>query len=121
MSTETPGPDITSRPSGRAARERTHDSPLPCAAASILVTVCIVVCSARDAVTFVTLVPGRLLHRNGVAHQPERRWVAPAVERHTAGDGISAVIALPTGVAAAIYLSEYASARCARFEAGAGN
>jgi len=111
MSTETPGPDITSRPSGRAARERMYRYVLLlCAAASILVTVSIVVLLARDAVTFFTLVDP-LDFFTGTEFLISRNvyGLLPLLSGTLLVTVISAVIALPTGVAAAVYLSEYAS------------
>ncbi|MEF8829058.1 MAG: phosphate ABC transporter permease subunit PstC [Haloarcula sp.] len=111
MSTETPGPDITSRPSGRAARERMYRYVLlMCAAASILVTVSIVVLLARDAVTFFTLVDP-LDFFTGTEFLISRNvyGLLPLLSGTLLVTVISAVIALPTGVAAAVYLSEYAS------------
>ncbi|AAV46429.1 phosphate ABC transporter membrane protein 1 (PhoT family) [Haloarcula quadrata] len=111
MSTETPGPDITSRPSGRAARERMYRYVLLlCAAASILVTVSIVVLLARDAVTFFTLVnPVDFFTGTEFLISRNVYGLLPLLSGTLLVTVISAVIALPTGVAAAIYLSEYAS------------
>ena len=111
MSTETPGPDITSRPSGRAARERMYRYVLLlCAAASILVTVSIVVLLARDAVTFFTLVnPVDFFTGTEFLISRNVYGLLPLLSGTLLVTVISAVIALPTGVAAAVYLSEYAS------------
>ncbi|WP_058994945.1 phosphate ABC transporter permease subunit PstC [Haloarcula sp. CBA1127] len=111
MSTETPGPDITSRPSGRAARERMYRYVLLlCAAASILVTVSIVVLLARDAITFFTLVnPVDFFTGTEFLISRNVYGLLPLLSGTLLVTVISAVIALPTGVAAAIYLSEYAS------------
>ncbi|EMA01398.1 phosphate ABC transporter permease [Haloarcula vallismortis ATCC 29715] len=111
MSTETTGPDITSRPSGRAARERMYRYVLLlCAAASILVTVSIVVLLARDAVTFFTLVnPVDFFTGTEFLISRNVYGLLPLLSGTLLVTVISAVIALPTGVAAAVYLSEYAS------------
>ena len=111
MSTETPGPDITSRPSGRAARERMYRYVLLlCAAASILVTVSIVVLLARDAITFFTLVnPVDFFTGTEFLISRNVYGLLPLLSGTLLVTVISAVIALPTGVAAAVYLSEYAS------------
>ncbi|GGK75270.1 phosphate ABC transporter permease subunit PstC [Haloarcula sebkhae] len=111
MSTETPGPDITSRPTGRAARERMYRYVLLlCAAASILVTVSIVVLLARDAITFFTLVnPVDFFTGTEFLISRNVYGLLPLLSGTLLVTVISAVIALPTGVAAAIYLSEYAS------------
>jgi phosphate transport system permease protein len=113
MSTETPGPDITSRPSGRAARERMYRYVLLlCAAASILVTVSIVVLLARDAITFFTLVnPVDFFTGTEFLISRNVYGLLPLLSGTLLVTVISAVIALPTGVAAAVYLSEYASDR----------
>jgi len=111
MSTETPGPDITSRPSGRAARERMYRYVLLlCAAASILVTVSIVVLLARDAITFFTLVnPVDFFTGTEFLISRNVYGLLPLLSGTLLVTVISAIIALPTGVAAAVYLSEYAS------------
>ncbi|MDQ2072793.1 phosphate ABC transporter permease subunit PstC [Haloarcula sp. NS06] len=111
MSTETPGPDITSRPRGRAARERMYRYVLlMCAAASILVTVSIVVLLARDAITFFTLVnPVDFFTGTEFLISRNVYGLLPLLSGTLLVTVISAVIALPTGVAAAVYLSEYAS------------
>ncbi|KAA9406638.1 phosphate ABC transporter permease subunit PstC [Haloarcula sp. CBA1131] len=111
MSTETPGPNITSRPSGRAARERMYRYVLLlCAAASILVTVSIVVLLARDAITFFTLVnPVDFFTGTEFLISRNVYGLLPLLSGTLLVTVISAVIALPTGVAAAVYLSEYAS------------
>ena len=113
MSTETSGPEITSRPSGRAARERMYRYILLlCAALSILVTVSIVVLLVWNSISFFTSVglvdylfnPEFLISRGEFG-------LLPLLSGTLIITVVSAVIALPTGVAAAIYLSEYASER----------
>ncbi len=77
---------------------------------AILVTGFLVELLARDAVTFFTLV-------NPSTSSPERSFSQPRVRRAGAVSSTlmvtigSAIIALPLGVATAIYLSEYASAQ----------
>jgi len=111
MSTETPDQDITSRPPGRATRERMYRYVLfLCASVSVLVTLSIVALLARDAIDFFTMVSPMdfflgtefLLSRNEFG-------VLPLLTGTLLVTGISALVALPTGVLAAVYLSEYAS------------
>ena len=113
MSTETPDQDITSRPPGRATRERMYRYVLfLCASVSVLVTLSIVALLARDAIDFFTMVSPMdfflgtefLLSRNEFG-------VLPLLTGTLLVTGISALVALPTGVLAAVYLSEYASDR----------
>ena len=113
MSTETSGPDITSRPSGRAARERMYRYVLLlCAALSILVTVSIVALLARDAFTFFTIVdPVDYFLNTEFLIARDTYGLLPLLSGTILVTVISALIALPTGVAAAVYLSEYASER----------
>mgnify|MGYP000577928696 CR=1 FL=1 len=113
MSTETSGPGITSRPSGRAARERMYRYVLLlCAALSILVTVSIVALLARDAFTFFTIVdPVDYFLNTEFLIARDTYGLLPLLSGTILVTVISALIALPTGVAAAVYLSEYASER----------
>ncbi|EMA18506.1 phosphate ABC transporter permease [Haloarcula argentinensis DSM 12282] len=83
---------------------------LLCAAASILVTVSIVVLLARDAITFFTLVnPVDFFTGTEFLISRNVYGLLPLLSGTLLVTVISAVIALPTGVAAAVYLSEYAS------------
>jgi phosphate transport system permease protein len=113
MSTDTQSDDITSIPPGRAVRERIYRYVLfACALLSIFVTISIVVLLAKDAIDFFGLVSPVefftgtefLLPRNQVG-------VLPLVSGTLLVTVIAAAIALPVGVAAAVYLSEYASER----------
>jgi phosphate transport system permease protein len=113
MSTETPEPDITSRPSGRAARERLYRYVLALSAGvSILVTVSIVALLARDAIDFFRLVdPASFFFGTEFLLSREQFGVLPLLSGTLLVTVISALFALPTGVLAAVYLSEYASDR----------
>ncbi|PSQ26903.1 phosphate ABC transporter permease subunit PstC, partial [Halobacteriales archaeon QS_9_67_15] len=113
MSTETPDPEITSRPSGRAARERLYRYILAlCAGVSILVTVSIVALLARDAIDFFRLVdPASFFFGTEFLLSRGQFGVLPLLSGTLLVTVISALFALPTGVLAAVYLSEYASDR----------
>jgi phosphate transport system permease protein len=105
--------DITSRPAGRAARERIYRYLLfGCAALSVFVTLGIVGLLAYDALDFFTIVDP-LAFFGGTEFLLERDLfgVLPLVTGTLLVTLISAIIAIPTGTAAAIYLSEYASDR----------
>ena len=112
MSTE-PADDITSRPRGAAARERIYRYVLfACAATSVLITVGIVVLLARDAARFFGIVDP-LSFFTGTEFILARNTfgVLPLVSGTLIVTVVSAAIAIPVGVAAAVYLSEYASER----------
>ena len=112
MSTET-AEDITTRPQGVAAKERIYRYLLfACAAASVLITVGIVVLLARDAIDFFRIVDP-LSFFTGTEFILARNTfgVLPLVSGTLLVTVLSAAIALPLGVAAAVYLSEYASER----------
>jgi len=113
MSTDTPTEDITSRPPGRAARERIYRYLLfACASASILVTVGIVALLAKDALDFFQLVdPVAFFTGTEFLLSRDQFGVLPLVSGTLLVTVIAAAIALPVGVAAAVYLSEYASDR----------
>jgi phosphate transport system permease protein len=113
MSTDTPSVDITSRPAGRAARERIYRYVLLlCASLSIFMTLGIVVLLARDAVDFFTLVdPIEFFTGTEFLLARNEFGVLPLISGTLLVTVISALVALPTGVAAAVYLSEYASER----------
>jgi phosphate transport system permease protein len=85
---------------------------LLCASLSILVTLSIVVLLARDAITFFTLV-NPIDFFTGTEFLISRNiyGLLPLLSGTLLVTVISAVISLPTGVAAAVYLSEYASDR----------
>jgi phosphate transport system permease protein len=105
--------EITSRPAGRAARERIYRYVLfLCASVSILVTAGIVVLLARDAFSFFLQVsPAAFFTGTEFLVNRGQFGVLPLVSGTILVTVISAFIALPVGVAAAIYLSEYASER----------
>ncbi len=111
MSTESPGTDITTRPAGRETRERMYRYVLGlCAGVSILVTLGIVLLLAKDAVDFFTLVnPAEFFLGTEFLLSRNEFGVLPLVSGTLLVTVISALVALPTGVAAAVYLSEYAS------------
>ncbi len=113
MSTETPDPDIRSRPAGTAARERIYRYVLLlCASVSIFVTLAIVWLLAWEAVDFFTLVdPVSFFTGTEFLLDRSQFGVLPLLSGTILVTVIAAVIALPTGVAAAVYLSEYASDR----------
>jgi phosphate transport system permease protein len=113
MSTDTPTEDITSRPPGRAARERIYRYLLfGCASASILVTIGIVALLAKDALDFFQLVdPVAFFTGTEFLLSRDQFGVLPLVSGTLLVTVIAAAIALPVGVAAAVYLSEYASER----------
>ena len=113
MSTDTPSADITSRPAGRATRERIYRYVLLlCASLSIFMTLGIVVLLARDAVDFFTLVdPIEFFTGTEFLLARNEFGVLPLISGTLLVTVISALVALPTGVAAAVYLSEYASER----------
>ncbi|WP_136716137.1 phosphate ABC transporter permease subunit PstC [Halorientalis salina] len=112
MSTDTQ-PDITSRPTGKVAREKLYNGIFfLCAALSVAVTLSIVVLLARDAVGFFAAVPPSdfFLGTEFVASKG-KFGVLPLVSGTLLVTVLSALIAIPIGVAAAVYLSEYASER----------
>jgi len=111
MSTET-APDITTSPSG-SIRERLYRYTLfACASASILVTLGIVFVLVTGAIEFFGMY-------DPVAFFTGTEWniarqqlgVLPALTGTLLVTILSALVALPIGLAAAVYLSEYASER----------
>jgi len=113
MSTDTTADAITSRPAGREARERLYRYLLfACAATSIFVTVGIVFLLAKDAIDFFTLVSPVEFFTGTTWLLPRNEFgVLPLLTGTLLVTVIAAAIALPVGVAAAVYLSEYASER----------
>jgi phosphate transport system permease protein len=113
MSTETTTDDITSRPAGRATRERIYRYVLfACAALSVLVTLGIVVLLAKDALDFFGFVnPIEFFTGTEFLLARDQFGVLPLLSGTILVTVISAAIALPIGVAAAVYLSEYANER----------
>ncbi|WP_336002312.1 phosphate ABC transporter permease subunit PstC [Halorientalis halophila] len=112
MSTDTQ-PDITSRPTGRAARERLYHAVFfLCAFLSVVVTVSIIFLLARDAIGFFSVVsPAEFFLGTEFVASKGQFGVLPLVSGTVLVTVISALIAIPIGVAAAVYLSEYASDR----------
>jgi phosphate transport system permease protein len=113
MSTDTTADAITSRPAGREARERLYRYLLfACAATSIFVTAGIVFLLAKDAIDFFTLVSPVEFFTGTTWLLPRNEFgVLPLLTGTLLVTVIAAAIALPVGVAAAVYLSEYASER----------
>ncbi len=112
MSTENTQ-DITSRPAGRAARERIYRYLLfLCASLSIFITASIVFILARDAIGFFGIVnPIDFFTGTTFLIKREEFGVLPVLSGTILVTVVSAAIALPVGLAAATYLSEYASER----------
>ncbi|SEV80779.1 phosphate ABC transporter membrane protein 1, PhoT family [Natrinema salifodinae] len=107
--------DLTRSANGRIAKERLYHGLLFCCAAlTVVVTVSIVVTLARDAVEFF----GRV---DPVSFFTGTEWVLrnndpilgilPLVSATLVVTVVSALVAIPIGTAAAVYLSEYASDR----------
>jgi len=113
MSTDTTADAITSRPAGRKARERLYRYLLfACAATSILITGGIVFLLAKDAIDFFTMVSPVEFFTGTTWLLPRNEFgVLPLLTGTLLVTVIAAAIALPVGVAAAVYLSEYASER----------
>ncbi len=85
---------------------------LLCAAISIVVTISIVVALAFDAVLFFELVsPREFFTTTSWIPSREEFGAIPIIFGTLAVTGISALVAIPIGVLAAAYLSEYASDR----------
>lgn len=115
MSNETRPLNLDENARKRSAKERAFRWLLfACAALSILVTIGIVVTLLVDAVDFFTDV-SPLAFFTGASWNPAIApfsfGVLPLIGATLMVTGISAMISLPIGVAAAIYLSEYADAR----------
>ncbi|MBZ6494111.1 phosphate ABC transporter permease subunit PstC [Natrinema longum] len=107
--------DLTRSSSSQVVKERIYKWLLfGCAALTVFVTVSIIVTLAADAITFFTEV-------SPIAFFTGTEWVArsdggtfgvwPLVTATLIITVVSALISVPTGVAAAVYLSEYASER----------
>jgi phosphate transport system permease protein len=105
--------EITSRPPGRAARERVYRYVLfLCAALSIFVTVGIVALLARDAIDFFTIYsPVDFFTGTEFIVSRQAYGLLAPLSGTLLVTALAALIALPIGVAAAVYLSEYASDR----------
>jgi len=107
--------DLTRTSSGQVVKERLYKWLLfACAALTVFVTVAIIYTLTRDALTFFDMVPPAEFFT-------ETEWfvrgdggnfgVWPLVSATLIITVVSAMVAVPTGVAAAVYLSEYASDR----------
>jgi phosphate transport system permease protein len=113
MSTDTPESEITSRPSGRAAVERLYRYIfLACAGVSIAVTVGLVVLLGWNAIGFFRIVdPVEFFTGTEFLLSRGQFGVLPLVTGTLLVTVVAALVAVPVGVGAAVYLSEYASAR----------
>ncbi|GAB3675000.1 phosphate ABC transporter permease subunit PstC [Halopiger thermotolerans] len=107
--------DLTRPSSGQVVKERIYKWLLfACAALTVFVTVSIIVTLTRDALKFFQMVPAAEFFT-------ETEWfvrgdggnfgVWPLVSATMVITVVSAMVAVPIGVAAAVYLSEYASER----------
>ena len=112
MSTE----DITT-PAGNVTKERLYGVALfLCAALSVVVTISIIFVLARDAIDFFGIVsPADFFTGTDwvirSSFEASSYGVLPLVSGTIIVTVVSAAIALPVGVAAAVYLSEYATTR----------
>ncbi|AEH38904.1 phosphate ABC transporter permease subunit PstC [Halopiger xanaduensis] len=115
MSERTTDVDLTRPSSGQVVKERIYKWLLfACAALTVFVTVSIIVTLTRDALKFFEMVPATEFFL-------ETEWfvrgdggnfgVWPLVSATMVITVVSAMVAVPIGVAAAVYLSEYASGR----------
>ncbi|UTF55928.1 phosphate ABC transporter permease subunit PstC [Natronosalvus rutilus] len=113
MSPETNALQLTGAQQSKRVRERLYRwLLLLCAAVSIVVTVSIVFALAFDAVLFFELVSPREFFTTTSWVPPRDEFGAvPIIFGTLAVTAISALVAIPTGVLAAAYLSEYASTR----------
>ncbi|WP_207592723.1 phosphate ABC transporter permease subunit PstC [Halomontanus rarus] len=105
--------DLTGSATGRIAKERLYHWLLfGCAAVTVFVTVSIVLTLAADAITFFEDVE-LFSFLTGTEWESRRGeyGVLPLVNATLTVTLISAVVAIPIGTAAAVYLSEYASDR----------
>ena len=113
MGTESNSLQLTGGQRSRSARERLYRWLLfLCAAVSVLVTAGIVAALAVDAVQFFLMVPPVEFYTGTSWITAREEFGAlPLVFGTLAVTVIAALVAIPTGVAAAVYLSEYASGR----------
>lgn len=113
MSSETNPLQLSAGQRSRRARERLYARLLLlCASASIVVTVSIVIALALDAVLFFELVSPREFFTTTSWIPPRNEFGAvPIIFGTLIVTGISAIVAIPVGVLAATYLSEYATDR----------
>lgn len=113
MSTDSITADLTRSANGRIAKERLYHWLLfSCAALTVFVTLGIVVTLAADAVKFFEQV-NALEFFTGTTWESSRGTfgVLPLVTATLTVTVVSAVVAIPIGTAAAVYLSEYADER----------
>ncbi|XVH32355.1 phosphate ABC transporter permease subunit PstC [Haloferacaceae archaeon DSL9] len=113
MSTDTLTDELTDTTGARTPRERTYRWALfLCAFVSVFVTLGIILALAVDSVRFFTEVSPIGFFtgtRWSPAIQPLEFGVLPLISGTLVVTVISAAIAMPIGVASAVYLSEYAS------------
>ncbi|MFC4246919.1 phosphate ABC transporter permease subunit PstC [Natribaculum luteum] len=113
MGNESFDADLTRSAHGQIAKERLYHWLLFfCAALTVFVTVSIVVTLAVDAVAFFRQVDA-LSFFTGTEWESSRGTfgVLPLVTATLVVTAVSAIVAIPIGTAAAVYLSEYASDR----------
>ncbi|MFC6837056.1 phosphate ABC transporter permease subunit PstC [Halomarina ordinaria] len=113
MSNESTRLQLTGGERSRVARERVYRLVLfLCAALSVVVTGTIIVSLAVDAVSFFRMVsPVEFFTGTEWITAREQYGVLPLVSGTLLVTAVSALVAIPIGVASAIYLSEYASPR----------
>jgi len=113
MSNESPSLRLSGGERSRSARERLYRKLLfLCAGLSVFVTLSIVVTLAVDAVLFFGMVsPAEFFTGTSWVPSREEFGVIPLVSGTLIVTAIAALVAIPIGVAAATYLSEYATDR----------
>ena len=113
MSNESTRRELTTRPQGQAAREHLYMLIMfLCASLSVVVTVSIVLALAADALQFFEMVhPVEFFTGTEWVSAKDQFGVLPLVTGTLVVTLVSASIAIPVGVGAAIYLSEYATDR----------
>ncbi|MFB6236522.1 MAG: phosphate ABC transporter permease subunit PstC [Halopenitus sp.] len=113
MSNDTPRLQLAGQERSRVAREQVYRWLLfLCAALSVVVTVTIILSLAVDAVKFFEMVdPVAFFTGTEWVISRDKYGVLPLVSGTLLVTVVSALVAIPIGVASAIYLSEYASDR----------
>jgi len=113
MSNDTPRLQLAGQERSRVAREQVYRWLLfLCAALSVVVTVTIILSLAVDAVKFFEMVdPVAFFTGTEWIISRDEYGVLPLVSGTLLVTVVSALVAIPIGVASAIYLSEYASDR----------
>ncbi|MGZ0748293.1 MULTISPECIES: phosphate ABC transporter permease subunit PstC [unclassified Haloparvum] len=113
MSNETPRLQLAGEERSRVAREQVYRWLLfLCAALSVVVTVTIILSLAVDATKFFAMVdPVAFFTGTEWVISRDKYGVLPLVSGTLLVTVVSALVAIPIGVASAIYLSEYASDR----------